>query len=829
MWVLGAALFAVAYVLVADQFAGLDPRLVWLRFAALLVPPLLAVSAVIRRRQVWTGCQWLFWATIALGVLTMAAGSIGSVAHEFLLGGRSPLIGWYAVFGLFGGVAPLFALLAQPHRGTRERAAATTAVDIAGIAVLSGFLYSNFVTGAEFSSPDQTVRLPVILLSGLQQTLVCAGLFLAAWLARSTAWSVVYRRLGFGLAIYAVGLAAGYVALWNGVYETGAAGDLAWVLPAFFVPWAAAAAPPSASDVVAEIAEPSTPSRPWLIFAALAMVPIIDQALRAALPPATGEGLDMIRDLSVAVTTVSVLPLLIARLAVERSEQRRATARLQVMADALESAPIGLFSLSRGWRLQTANRTLVDMLGYASADELRGTDIRTLFPSAEARQPFEEWLGNAEDDRKPLGSLEVQWEPPNGHAVTLQLNARVVDEGERDERIEVLALDVTERRRLEQEYRQAQKMEAIGLLAGGVAHDFNNQLTAILGYTDLLLEQIDADKPIHHDLQEVRTSAQSAAALTQQLLAFSRSQMLRLEVVNVNEVVRRVQRLLSRLLGERIRIDLRLDGQVDAIKADVTQLEQVIVNLAVNARDAMPEGGLLSIQSTNIQVSPERGMPGQAKAAPGPYVRLSVSDTGIGMDAETRERVFEPFFTTKEQGKGTGLGLATIYGIVKQLSGYIWVTSQPRRGTTFELYFPATVEAPAATQPARAKEGSSVGKETVLLVEDETSVRAFSAAVLSRHGYRVFEAGNAEEAFAAAGQGVKIDLVLSDVIMPDTNGPAMFSRLRRDHPTTKGLFMSGYTKQDLLATLDLGPRLRLLQKPFGPRELLRIVREVLDT
>ena len=370
---------------------------------------------------------------------------------------------------------------------------------------------------------------------------------------------------------------------------------------------------------------------------------------------------------------------------------------------------------------------------------------------------------------------------------------------------------------------QAQKMEGIGQMAGGIAHDFNNILTAIVGYSEVVLTQIDESDPIWHDIHEIRKAGTRAAALTSQLLAFSRKQVLKVTVVDLNAVVRDVEKMLQRLLGEDIAINTDLAGDLRHIKADANQLEQILVNLAVNARDAMSQGGKLTIATANVELElADFVLPA------GRYTRLVVSDTGCGMDEHIRARIFEPFFTTKETGKGTGLGLSTIYGTVKQLGGHVLVSSEPRQGTSFTIYLPQTDEClePLST---RADASIPVGEETVLLVEDDQAVRALTAKILRRAGYSLREAATPEEALAiSACAHVPISLVLTDVVMPGMNGKQMVERLLANRPDVKVIYMSGYSEDFFGRSLLDGADDVLLQKPFAADALLLKMRQVLD-
>ncbi|HET9683177.1 MAG TPA: PAS domain-containing protein, partial [Gemmatimonadaceae bacterium] len=393
-------------------------------------------------------------------------------------------------------------------------------------------------------------------------------------------------------------------------------------------------------------------------------------------------------------------------------------------------------------------------------------------------------------------------------------------------------IDLSEHRQLEEQFRQAQKMEAVGRLAGGIAHDFNNLLTVIKASTGFLLEDLDRADPRREDARHVAEAAERAVGLTRQLLAFSRKQMLEPQVLDVNTVVENLRPMLVRLIGEDVTVEARLAERAGSVMADVGQLEQVLINLAVNARDAMPDGGRLVIETAEVTLD-ERYAQGYARheqcaVLPGHYVMLAVSDTGTGMSPEVKARIFEPFYTTKESGKGTGLGLSTVYGIMKQSGGHVWVYSEPGEGTVFKLYFPRLEEA-ATVSLKRTGEFVAGGTETVLLVEDEASVRQLARRLLERQGYRVLECCNGRDALAqATAYGDHIHLILTDVVMPELSGRGLVERLRAVRPTAAVIYMSGYTDDEVLRRGMLEPGSLFVQKPFTPEGLLRTVREALN-
>lgn len=392
-----------------------------------------------------------------------------------------------------------------------------------------------------------------------------------------------------------------------------------------------------------------------------------------------------------------------------------------------------------------------------------------------------------------------------------------------------LEREVSERKLAEEQLRQAQKMEAVGKLAGGVAHDFNNLLTAINGHSDLAMRRLKQDDPLYDKLEKIKKAGERAAALTHQLLAFSRKQILQPKILDLNQVVFEMNKMLQPLIGEDIDLLTKLKPDLGMVKADPCQLEQVLMNLSVNARDAMPRGGKLTIETTNVYLDEEYASL-HLSITPGWYVMLAVSDTGSGMDAQTQGRIFDPFFTTKEVGKGTGLGLSTVYGIVKQSGGNIWVYSELGRGTTFKIYLPCVDRSAEQPEPSIDRNKLSKGNETVLLVEDEEMVREMAKEILEESGYQVLEAKHGHEALLVAEQHRgHIHLMLSDVVMPQMSGRELaeqFAPLRKD---MKVLYMSGYTDDAIVHHGVLDEGMDFIEKPFTPNALARKVRETLNT
>lgn len=380
----------------------------------------------------------------------------------------------------------------------------------------------------------------------------------------------------------------------------------------------------------------------------------------------------------------------------------------------------------------------------------------------------------------------------------------------------------------EEQLRHSQKMEAIGRLAGGVAHDFNNLLTAIIGYTDMIAERSDVDPATAREVREIRRAADRGAALTRQLLAFSRKQLLHPTIISINESVAGLLHMLPRLIGDHIHTDARLGTGLGFVKADASQIEQVIVNLVLNARDAMPTGGHVTIETTNVELNEERLAAEGLGLEPGRYAMLAITDTGVGMDEATRAHAFEPFFTTKAKGKGTGLGLATVYGIIDQSGGAITVDSAPGRGTSIRIYLPTTNASPVPERLHAAPHGTE-GTETLLLVEDNDAIREISAQALRRRGYTVFEARNGEEAIDWTGRSTqRTDMLITDVVMPGMSGPNLAARLMQQNPKLRVLYMSGYTDDATEVHGAFWGGVPLLQKPFTPSQLAERVRMALD-
>lgn len=502
---------------------------------------------------------------------------------------------------------------------------------------------------------------------------------------------------------------------------------------------------------------------------------------------------------------------------------RRSEARYREM---VENTSYGVYHATRNGRFLDVNPALVTMLGYSSKDALLAVSLADgIYHNLEDRARLIDQVLRTGRVMK----AEVEWKRKDGKPITVRISGRALyDEAGELAGTEGIIENLTEWRELEKQFRQAQKMEAVGRLAGGVAHDFNNLLTIIKGNNDLLSDHVEQSEPHRSSIEQIRKASDRAVSLTRQLLAFSRMQVLEPRVLNLNAVVAELSKMLPRLISENIELVFAPDQALGQVKADPGQVEQVIMNLAVNARDAMPEGGKLVVETTNFTMDDEYVRRHPA-ALPGQYVMLAVTDTGHGMGTATLNHIFEPFFTTKELGKGTGLGLATVYGIVKQSGGFIWVYSEPGKGTTFKIYLPRVDEPVEPMQPSKNGVTAARGTETILLVEDEEALRELVGQFLRKNGYTVLEAKNGVEGLLIAErQSGSIHLLMTDVVMPKMGGWELAKRLVVQRPGLKVVYMSGYSEYTATPRQNEEWRETFVQKPFTMAVLARKVRDALE-
>jgi two-component system, cell cycle sensor histidine kinase and response regulator CckA len=607
----------------------------------------------------------------------------------------------------------------------------------------------------------------------------------------------------------------------------------------------------------------------------LAYAEVLSRAVELSLPPA------VYPELGARVVSGSIVPLpercvaVLFEDATEREQAAEAARKLNAFLDSiLENIPTKVFVKdAQHLRYELYNRA-GEMLSGWSRSQVLGQDDQSLYPKEQAdffqakdrevlrsgrmldipEEPIDTAYGRRWLNTKKIPIFKPDGQPSHLVGISVDITERklAVEALQRaredletrvEERThelvamnEQLVREMNERQRAqkaleqtEEQLRHSQKMEAIGRLAGGVAHDFNNLLSVILSYANVLSGRVDADSSVAEGLSQIRKASERAADLTRQLLAFSRQQVLAPRVVDLNAIIDGMSRMLGRVIGEDIELELLQAAELGHIRADPGQLEQVIMNLVVNARDAMPSGGRLTLETTNVEIDDAYAREHVGVTA-GPYVMLAVTDNGIGMDKATLGRIFEPFFTTKRLGKGTGLGLSTVFGIVKQSGGHISAVSEPEQGTTFRIYL-ARTEAPLSVlAPPPSPIPARGGTETLLLVEDEEQVRVVACEILKDEGYRVLEAASPTEALtvAAAFSG-PIDLLVTDVILPEMNGRVLSERLRRARPTLEVLFMSGYTDKALDPDGVLAPGSAFLQKPITPQALTSAVRRLLDS
>ncbi len=528
-----------------------------------------------------------------------------------------------------------------------------------------------------------------------------------------------------------------------------------------------------------------------------------------------------------ALAAVCVLFAILHRLRVRKLEQIQFDLRVLVeqkshaeshYRELFENATDAVFITDLDGNITELNHKAEALIGCAGP-EARTLNLREFLPDSDAGAAvLEQWL-NGEAD----ASEQVEITGRSGERVPVEVSTRIIEEAGQPHAVQAIARDVRERAALERQLRQSQKMEAVGQLAGGVAHDFNNLLTVIRGNAELALETLPAGDPVADDIQQISQAADRASVLTRQLLAFSRKQVMRPRELEVNELLQSLQSMLERLIGEDYTIRSTYTADPSCIKADPGQIEQVLLNLVVNARDAMPDGGSIAIETSVVDAND------LVQSPSGRAVRISVSDTGVGMAPETMARIFEPFFTTKEVGKGTGLGLSTVFGIVQQSGGHIEVRSELGKGTRFEMTWPQVEGNTIARNELDANAVLQTGTETVLLVEDDDAVRALASRVLRHAGYKLLEARDAQDAFSVARDYPQhIDLLVSDIVMPGVNGLVLARRLSMVRPSMRVLLMSGYTDDEILRRGLKEPGTAYLQKPFTPTVLASKVRAVLD-
>jgi PAS domain S-box-containing protein len=678
-WLFLGVLYSSAYGVVGWILRDQPEALGWFRATALLIPPLLGAGVIVARRQTWRGCQWLFWSTIALGLAMSALGLTGWAAEELMLG-HGTWLAWPAVFALFGSVAPLFALLAQPHRGAREPLAATTAVDIAGLAVVTGFLYSFFITAPTSTS--------LLIVSELQQGLVVAGMAAAMFAARRSDWRDTYRRLTLGAVVSFVTLTISNAGAGQGAYRTAFVYDFTWILPFAFFPWAATLAPVSKEIDVAdgeedELARP----RPWVIFTAVALLPFLDYGLRRVSPDEAFSGF---RDLSTAITIISVLPLLVARIAAERAELQQAGATMRLMAQVIEQAKDLILVMTVDGRCRHANEAFCSAMNCTreelltrrprdlmANDTISAEDIQSAVRSAGT------WRGTVTRRRADGSSF-----PVSASVVALR------DEGGAVTHFVSVERDISEERRLREQLIHSERLSAVGQLVAGVAHELNNPLQGVMGNLELMIGAEDRPQT-RRDLEEVQFAGERAAKIVRNLLTFARKSAIDRSVEDLNEIVRATLAWRATdLRSNEIALDEQYAEELPLVIVNREEIQQVILNLILNAEHATRAArkpGMLHVRT------------GLSAGA----VYVEIADEGPGVPREAAARIFEPFFTTKVAGEGTGLGLSVSMGIAEAHGGALTLMPS-ERGARFALTLPVA-SAPTVSLSGEMVKSGSVG------------------------------------------------------------------------------------------------------------------------
>jgi PAS domain S-box-containing protein len=809
-WLACGVIYSVAYIAIGWLLRDQGETLLWFRASALLIPPLTGVVVIARRRHNWTGCHWLFWATIALGLMMSAIGLVGWTVDEYLLGRETSWLGWYTVFALFGAVAPLLGLLAQPHRGSREAVTATTAVDIAGIVVMTGFLYSRFVMGPDLTPMTvQRAPLPLLVLSEFQQLVVVVGMIVAAFVARDLRWGATYRRLAMGLFVNAVILSIANLAIWQGLYRSGFVYDVIWIMPYAFYPWAASLAPPSA-EVGFEAEHALTPSRPWIVFSALCLIPLFDFALRRVIPLGAFENF---RDLSTAITIFSVLPLLMARLAVEKGEAQQADRKRRLLAAATEQADELISIMRPDGSMEHANHAFCRMMGYTPVEV--GQMSAAEFLGEQSRSQIEVIAETAGNEGIWRGTL-VRGRRDGSTFLTSCTVSSLSDDDGRVMQLVAVERDVTRENELRDQLIHAERLAAAGQLVSGVAHELNNPLQSVVGYAELLLAG-ERRKEIREDLGQILSEASRATKIVHNLLTFvRRSSAAERAPAALNDIVKSAVALRSyEFTVANIAIEADYADNLPSVRVSREEIQQVLLNLLLNAEHALKtrgEGGVVRIRTMALDNN----------------VVIDVHDDGPGVPANVAGQIFEPFFSTKEVGQGTGLGLAIALGIAEAHGGTL-ALADADQGARFRLTLPvAETKSVATLSEAPSVALSSIAGQRALVADDEEPVRLLLRRLLTRRGFAVDLAADGLIAGKLLEQS-RYDVVLCDVKMPNCGGFAVYDTLKRrqNEALERFVFISGDILNADLHHLSDSGRVPLLRKPFDAAKLDRVLDEVM--
>jgi PAS domain S-box-containing protein len=815
----GAALVAVHHLLVWVLRLSPGPRAL-VGSIGLMIAALTPVAVFVQRRRAWQGCQCVFWATIALGATLWTIGQIGWIVHEVVFRQELPWLQWYSVLSLVGSAAPLLALQARPHRGPRRSDAPILALDIAGLATIVAYLYLAFVIGpGVLGARGRDAEVVLFQWSQGQRLLLLIGMAIAMLRARGTPWASTFRKLTLAAAVGVVGRLAVNAAITRNLYYTGSIFDLAWTLPFFLYAWAAATSPASpageedSADAAADLNAP-LPSAPWLIFAVVAAVPVTEYFASRGAP--VDPRLDEFRDIVSTVSEFVLLALLTMRVAVERSARQRTTAQLRLMAAAVRQTDDLTLILRADGRFEYANAAFCEALGY-SRRELQRLPAEALL-SSESYQPFFDLVSRVRGGAVARGSL-TRVRTDGTTFTTSATMVPVLNAAGKTTHFVDLERDITDELKRRDQMIHAERLSAVGQLVSGVAHEINNPLQTIVGFTEMML-QTEQRAEVRKDLARIFTEANRAGKIVRNLLSFVRRSSHARTNDDLNDIAQSTVSLRAyelRVAG--IEIVERYQEPLAAVFVNREEIQQVILNLILNAEHAM----LDSHQGRRLAISTSQRED---------TVSVEIADDGPGVPAALKGQIFEPFFTTKEVGKGTGLGLSIAMGIAASHGGRLEL-APAARGACFRLTLPAIeVTAPAAVAAAHERPGEQPEPQAgrrALVVDDEPAVRDLISRQMQRRGYRV---DVAEDGEAAAGLAARreYDIILCDVKMPKMSGADVFARLALASPDVceRFVFVTGDAVAEDVATTAATHHVPVLSKPFTSAELDAVLASVGD-
>jgi two-component system, cell cycle sensor histidine kinase and response regulator CckA len=722
----------------------------------------------------------------------------------------------------FFSLTPMFAaLFLSPGAGDHHEGRWESYLDFLQILIVTGTIYLLFLYAPWWRLSEQEWISRRAITANLRNIMLSAGFAWRVFTSRSRRQRDLYLRVGVPIALYSLGFWMGKRGIPNWSAHFGSWFDLGRTLPFLLMVLLAVGWQWKPAE--------REPGKPF------GFVPLVLAFLLTLSLPAVASGLLVFRGhistlevLLISAAAALVVTCSFTRLVLAQYRQKQTFERLKNSElryrSLFERNLAGVFCTTSDGTYLDCNEAYAHILGYASREEVLSSRAFEVYVNPSERADRVARLRR----ERTFTNVEVRLRRKDGNMVCALQNVTLMEDGDGNEFIEGTIIDITERKRLEEQFRQSQKMEAVGQLAGGVAHDFNNLLTVIKGYSRLVLDDPRPEENVRANVEQIDAAADRAVSLTRQLLAFSRKQVMQPKVIDLNALMLNLDHMLRRLIGDDIVVETATATDLGSVNADPGQIEQVIMNLVVNARDAMPNGGKLTLETANVDLDADYARDHDG-VRPGRYVMLAVSDTGVGIDPEIRARIFEPFFTTKEKGRGTGLGLSTAYGIVKQSGGHIWAYSEPGQGTTFKIYL-VRVDRPVEVIPQMIRPATLVrGSETIFLVEDDQQVRELTHSVLTGIGYSVLTAGNGPEVAKTCEEYPnEVHLLLTDVVMPGISGREVAKRVSARWPNAKVLYMSGYTQNSIVHHGVLDEGTFFLPKPFTPFALTTKVRAVLD-